>query len=620
MDEQGRPGSGGWALPDSAPPGRVATAPAPVAGAVPGRQGRDDLERLARGSSQNLAGSAVSAVLNVLLPVVIARGLDQDSAGTFFAATALFTILINVGTLGADTGLLRSLPRTRALGTQAELPVLLRVAFVPVAAFALVLSAVLVLLAPQVADLVAGKAPGEAQVFEDFLQVLALFLPVAVVYTTGLSASRGFGALKPLVLVEKLGRGIGQTALVWLALVVTPSLGVLALAWSLPYVAAALVLLAWLRRLYRRWTSPADADATPARPRAEVGREFWAFAAPRALSRIFSVALQRVDILVVGALLGPSEAAVYAVATRFLVLGLLFVQAIQQVMAPRISELLARSDTERANAMYRTTTTWLTIVSWPLYLLSAVFAPLLLGVFGDGYERGAPVVVILCLSMLVATSCGPVDTILLMGGRSSWSLVNTGLALTVNLVLDLLLVPALGITGAAVGWMVAILVNNLLPLAQVHRLLGMHPFSPGARSVALMAVGCFAALPLAVRLALGSTVPALLVAGVLGCAAYGLLLRWRSTELELDALTAVVRRKGGRRRAAPEAASGARRAYAPTRRRAARRTARSAPRGGSAAPPASGRASARCAARRRCRRGAAGRGRTAPRGRPRPAG
>ena len=52
--------------------------------------------------------------------------------------------------------------------------------------------------------------------------------------------------------------------------------------------------------------------------------------------------------------------------------------------------------------MYQTTTAWLILVSWPIYLASAVFAPLLLQVFGPGYDQAAAAVVILCLTMLVA--------------------------------------------------------------------------------------------------------------------------------------------------------------------------------------------------------------------------
>ncbi len=514
----------------------------------------DDLQRLARGSSQNLAGSAVNAAFSVVLPVVLARGLDRDAAGTFFAVSALFTIAVNVGTLGADTGLLRGIARSRALGRQAELPALMRAALLPVAVLSTLLALLLVLLGPRIAALVVSRTPGQPAGFEDVLHVLVLFLPVAVLYTTGLSASRGFGSLAPLVVLEKVGRGAVQTAFVAAAVSLAPTLGVLALAWSAPYLLAALVLVAWLRRLYRRALAEADGSGPAPRPPAQVARELWAFSGPRAVSRVFSVALQRVDILLVGGLLGSGEAAVYAAATRFLVLGLLFVQAVQQVMAPRISELLAREDLARARALYRTTTTWLTIVSWPLYLLSAVFPVLLLSIFGPEYERGAPAVVLLCLSMLVATSCGPVDTLLLMAGRSRWSLRNTGLALAVNVVLDLLLVPRIGLTGAALGWVVAILVNNLLPLAQVHRLLGMHPFSPGLRLVALTATACFGLLPLLVRAALGATLPALLLAALVGGTTYTALLLLRQRELELDALLGVLRGagRGAPRRGHPE--------------------------------------------------------------------
>ncbi len=74
-----------------------------------------DLRRLARGSALNLAGSFIAASLNLVLPVIITRSLTQEDAGLFFQATAIFAILINVGTAGADTGVLRSLPQALVL-------------------------------------------------------------------------------------------------------------------------------------------------------------------------------------------------------------------------------------------------------------------------------------------------------------------------------------------------------------------------------------------------------------------------------------------------------------------------------------------------------------------------
>ena len=107
--------------------------------------GGGDLRQLARGSSFNLAGSVVAAWLNLVLPVIITRSLAGEDAGLFFQATALFTILLNLGTVGADTGVLRSLPQALVLGRRTDVPRYLLLAIVPAIAFSVVIVVALVL-------------------------------------------------------------------------------------------------------------------------------------------------------------------------------------------------------------------------------------------------------------------------------------------------------------------------------------------------------------------------------------------------------------------------------------------------------------------------------------------
>ena len=324
-------------------------------------------------------------------------------------------------------------------------------------------------------------------------------------------------------------------------LLITPSLILAVVAWSLPYVAASVMMGLTVIQLIRRSTR--GVTSLPARPHRELVREFWSFSAPRAVSRLFAVGLQRFDILLVSGMVGLTAAAIYAAASRFLLLGLMFVQAIQQVMAPRVSEFLARGDVPRAHVMYETTTAWLIVIAWPIYLICAIFAPFLLTIFGKQYSSGSDVVVILCLGMLLATACGPVDTVLLMGGRSVWSMVNTGLALAINVVVDLILIPPYGITGAAIGWAISIAVNNLLPLYQVHRFLGIHPFGAGSIRGAAIAGVVVGGIGCAVRFGLGGGFLGLVVAIVVAGAVYVAALWWQKDALELDALVSVMRRK-----------------------------------------------------------------------------
>ena len=125
------------------------------------------------------------------------------------------------------------------------------------------------------------------------------------------------------------------------------------------------------------------------------------------------------------------------------------------------------------------TTAWLVVLTWPLYLLAVIYGPVSC-LFGHSYRAGHMVMIILGLTMLLATACGQVDMVLITTGRSSWSLANGLMAVVVNVGLDLILIPRYGITGAAIGWAAAIIVTNLTPLAQLAASVRLNPFGRGS--------------------------------------------------------------------------------------------------------------------------------------------
>ena len=142
-----------------------------------------------------------------------------------------------------------------------------------------------------------------------------------------------------------------------------------------------------------------------------------------------------------------------------------------------------------------------------------------------------------------------------MGGKSSWNLINTVVGLSSNIILNLVLIPRFGGTGAAIAWSSSILFTNLAPLAQVWKFLGMHPFGRGFPKVVLAAGAAYGALGLVLRVALGTsfTVFALyqVVAGILYLA-----MLWRHREaLQLTVLLEELKRKNRRRPAKPADAS-----------------------------------------------------------------
>jgi O-antigen/teichoic acid export membrane protein len=485
--------------------------------------GGSDLAAVGRGSRLGLIGAAFSAVANLALALVVTRGFGRHDAGLFFSAVAAFLVLEMLSRLGTDTAAVYFIARLRALGEPHLIAAYLRVALKPVIALTVVCAAALAVTAGWLSrELLGGSSPLD-------LQVMAACLPFAVLYDICLAATRGFGTVVPATLLEKLLRPGLQLFLLSLVAIAGRA-NLLALAWALPYVALLPIAVVALARLMRR------ENVQQRRPEHSITREFWSFAAPRSVTGLAQALLQRLDILLVAAILGPSTAAVYAAATRFLVLGQLGNQAISAPVEPRLSGLLARRDTDGAKDVYRLSTAWLICVNWPLFLMTAVYAPTIMQAFGKGYEGGWNVAMLLCLCMLAATGVGLVDIVLIMAGRTAWNLFNTVGALAVNIVVDVVLLPRIGLIGAAIGWGAAILLTNLLPLAQIHHLLGLHPFGKRVATASACAAVSFALVPGLVRIVMGGGLVSLLTAGVLGLGVYAVLLSRFRGVLQLDLL------------------------------------------------------------------------------------
>lgn len=500
-----------------------------------------DLASLARGGVLNLVGSVFHGVFNFALVIVVTRSLGAGGSGAFFAAIALFTILSNTAELGADTGLLRTIPRFLVLARHRDIRRSLLVSFWPVLLVSVGLALATFFLVPYFAQTLGGLR--YADEFETYVRVLAPFLPISVLFTVALAATRGFGTMVPTNLLDRIAKPVLQPLFILAVLWAGLGSVALAAAWGGAWAVGAVAAAYYVRKLvlHAERTSPVPAVVTQS-TRALAG-EFWKFSIPRALAGVMQIGIDKLDVLLVAALASASAAGVYTASTRYLIAGSFATTAIMQAMQPKISELLERKDHSASQAVFQASSCWLMTFTWPIYLSLAVMAPVALGVFGPEFLAGQAALVILSLTMLIPTGVGPVDSVLLMGGKSSWQMVNAVVALILNVALNLILVPELGITGAAIAWAGSLLVMNLVPLVQVWTHLRLHPFGPGSKKVAVAAIGCFGITGLLVRQALGATITGFIVFASIGGSLYALVL-WRSRAvLQLPVLCQSIRRR-----------------------------------------------------------------------------
>ncbi|MFI6904004.1 lipopolysaccharide biosynthesis protein [Nonomuraea sp. NPDC050394] len=473
---------------------------------------RASLRRVARGGAAGLTGAAAGAVAQFVLVVLVTRAFEVSVAGSFFTAVALALMVAGVAKLDAGNGLIFFIARAKTFEYRG-ISGYVRAALVPGVVLASVAG---VVLHPQ-------------------LGIVALVLPVMVAADILLAATRGFGVMRPTVLFDGILLPVAQLVLVsatclawtrgWLptgspeslaggssalmgwaggpsegsglvgsaggssgssalvgsaggssegsalvgsaggsALVGSPE-GWLLAAWAVPYPVVLVLAGFSLRGRLPR---------TPYLP--GTGHDLWRYTAPRSAAGAIQAIFQRLDIVVVAALAGPAPAAVYTAATRFKVIGQLANQGLAQAAQPRLIQALARGDLVRARELYQATTMWLVLLTWPVWLGYAAVAPWLLRIFGQEYGAAVPVALILSATMMLATACGMVDVVLTAAGHTTSSLLNLVAAIACTLALDLALIPSHGAVGAVLGWSGGVIVKNLLPLWQLHRRYGLHPF------------------------------------------------------------------------------------------------------------------------------------------------
>lgn len=432
-----------------------------------------------------------SAALGFAFSFAIGRGFGTTGSGVVLQTVAVFTIVLSATKVGLDTTALWLLPRLRSSAPDQLRPALMALLVPATAVSGLLVGVWLALLE-------AGVHILEPSV-EQALTMTVWFLPPATFMTVALAATRAFGGVVPFNLINNLGVPVLRLIAVLGILVAGGSAIAGAVGWALPWAigaaASALVLIRQVRRV--------DGSRGSRWPDSGLRRTVVRYSAPRAVAGVIEQSMVWLSVILVGGLLGSSDAGVYGLAARFVAAGVIVSAALRIVIAPRFSALLGQDEIAATRQLYSITSRWILLFGSPGYVILAVYAPTVLGWLGAGFSAGESVMVILCLGAIVRLAAGNVQSLLLMSGGSARQAVNKLIALVVLVVGTMLLVPTMGINGAAWAWAAAITVDTLLAVTSVRRGSGITVDLRGTVAVALFVGVCVGGLALLFRLGLG---------------------------------------------------------------------------------------------------------------------
>lgn len=402
--------------------------------------------KIVTGAAWGQAGQLVAFTMQMLLQIVLARGLGTGDYGLFAALNGAVYLMVAIASGGAAGTLNSHLLRLTHRYGRAEAAYL----FWRIWAWRLIVFGAIVLGVVLLAEPVAGLFLGDPGRGE--------LMVAAVIYMTAIGMFQIANLLFYGLLLTRdaaIGVAVSATAnVVVCGVLVSSGAGLLALIWGLAATQGTVCLL----QLARGWAHirPAVGLAAVEGEAREDVRGLWRFSLTvwgialltQALGKqtdLFTMQLFRVD---------PAEIGFYNLAvTLALAANTIFLIGIGSVALAGLSSINARSP-ERLSAAWRALCGVAPTIALPLLVFVAVFAePIVAALYGDAYRDAA-----LLLQIFAAFAIGGQ---LLGGGSHTTCFTAMGTprralrarAVTgvVNVTLNCILIPLYGALGAVIG-------------------------------------------------------------------------------------------------------------------------------------------------------------------------
>lgn len=194
-------------------------------------------------------------------------------------------------------------------------------------------------------------------------------------------------------------------------------------------------------------------------------------------SDYMGLSLLWLDTFMIGIFMDAEAVGIYNGAIKIALFSKLILMSVNSIFGPTISKLYAKGDITGISSAYKATVRWIIHLSFPCFLFIFFFSKQIMGFYGPEFVQGATALIVLSAGQLVSLSVGSAGSLLNMTGRPKVELYNRGFALILNFLLNLYLIPLMGINGAAVATASSISLVNILRLVENYIFLNIHPFS-----------------------------------------------------------------------------------------------------------------------------------------------
>ena len=427
------------------------------------------LKKVVRGTIIVIIGTIVAMPLAFLAKIILARFFTQSEYGIFSLGFSIVNILVVISLLGLGVGSTRQIAYHREKKNFSQVQGIINSSM----QISLITSIIVSMIVILTSDFLSIK------VFHDSalsmpLKIFAISIPFITITDVLLSIYRGFDRVEEQVYFDNVLKNI---------LFFVFLLPVLFFAFSFHYVIiaflASFIVTLIVFVIYAKKRLPFSLIRKKGiRPIPSIYKDLLLFSMPLLSIALFQMILTWTDTLMLGGMRTLDEVGLYNAAHPVADFIGIPMGALLLIFAPIITGLFAKESFSEIRRNYYVLTKWVFLTSLPLFLIIFLFPQVFLNsLFGNNYVSAGLTLQVLSLGYFIVNLLGPNGTTLVAIGKTKFLMWASFAAAVLNIILNLVLIPFMGILGASIATSISIAFHCIIRQAKVHSLLKIDPIT-----------------------------------------------------------------------------------------------------------------------------------------------
>jgi O-antigen/teichoic acid export membrane protein len=421
----------------------------------------DSLGKIARGAAIAFVGMLAFTFFEFVTRVIIARYATPGEYGAFSIGFALLNIFVMVSCLGLQGGATRCIAYFRGKGDNEKVAGIvysslqLSIAagfffFIVIFFFSDVLNDIFHLEQSMVLKLFAIAIP--------FLTVIEILSYIFI----------GFNRIKEKVFFRDILMYLLRFFCIAFAFIFGYGFDGMMYAYIFPSVIVAVIFAVYAARKL----------SIILQDNAKIRKELFRFSIPLLVTSISILIMQRVDTLMLGYFKTSDVVGLYNAAYPIAQIIPIFLSSMIMIYVPISSQLYSKNRTEEMRRNYAVLTKWNLAATLPFFFVIFLFPEAMItSIFGSSYIQAGDALRILAIGGLVQVFFGPNAATLVVIGKTKLNMVDDIIGAILNVALNLVLIPAMGIIGAAVASAASFGAVAVLKSGQIFWMQRLHPFT-----------------------------------------------------------------------------------------------------------------------------------------------